>query len=411
MPERIRELRVRVGTTFNTSFTAANDSTWNPDTMTDGYKVNATSFDASGLIHNGVESAVLQDRLFGASEANVPALRDGNLKFSMYLGKGSSSVSQNFECSLLGAVLGATQNPSTKSTEVDSATTTVLTRTGIDGYCSVGQCVLVGTKGDARGNGEVKLITATATDQITVYPACSGAPTDGDALVFSHTAYLDQDATQQYLDFLALGFNVEDQIQAIGSVANVSFEGLAPGEIPTANFECTVADWQFVPTAYRDQIEAGSAGSGNNAPATKGLGSFQFGDSGSTTRNVFKAGSFAVGLNLTHEKLPDANGINGCGGFVKTGCVPTLEFDLIIDQDFPGIFQDFENGTEKRAILQFGATANNCVAFTFPALYLSQSPVYSSLNNLQTLKVSCRAAEKASYTADLDASVLAIHWF
>lgn len=409
MVTRIRDIRLKLGTTFNTTFTAANAAGWNmgADSGDTVYRVNATSWDASALVHEGIENTQVQTSLFDSS-ANVPGLRTGEAKLGMYLGKGSSDTTAPFMATLLSKFFGNIANPTAKTDLCEAdCTTTVLNVTGHG--MSAGQAVLVGTRGDARGEGEVRLIKSTTTDTITLSMALSGAPSASDALVFSHTVYLDADATQAYIDFLAIGSETEDQVQGIGCMGSVTFTGLSLGEIPGAEFSLMAADNQQVPAGERDSIDT-SDGYGEEAPASKGLSGFFLQDQASSTRTAFQCANFSVDPSLTYEAIPDMNGVNGIGGWKKVGKSPMTTMDLLIDQDV-GLFDDFSSSTAKQLVVQYGATADNCIAFSFPYLYLTKSPTRGAINSLDSISVEMRAKKYSSGSDNLGKSPMAIHWF
>lgn len=409
MPEKIREFRYRASATLSTTHTNAASATW---AVTDAIKLGVTKCDLSKLKHDGIESAVLQTRMHGAP-AVKPGLKNSPITIGGYLGKGSTSNTAPAEATLLSYFFGGLSSPVDKSETCGNSCTTD------EIYCAghsarAGACVLVGARGDGRGNGEVRRVkSVTNIDHFVLEMGLSGAPSNTDAIVHSHTVYLNPSATQQYIDWLAIGYHTEDQVQGIGAMGPVKIAGLGVGEIPQYEIDLNTADWQQVPAANRDQLESGVSPVGDAAPANKALGGFFFGDSASNTRTVVQSGNFNIDPGLTFEAIPDRNGVNGIGGWKKTGGKPKFDFDVLIDHDNPGLFDDFEAGTAKQFLAQFGHSANDCVAITIPNALLDAAPVRTSINGLAAMKITGHGQEPAvaNVPDNVYSSSIAIHWF
>ena len=85
---------------------------------------------------------------------------------------------------------------------------------------------------------------------------------------------------------------------------------------------------------------------------------------------------------------------------------------ILYDQDMPGLAQDFNSGTAKTVIAQFGHDATRCIAFAMPYCYLSDLPVREDADGLTAVKVKFRADEDYdSGNTDLNRAALAIHQF
>lgn len=407
MPESIREVRALIGTAAHTAFTAANNAAWAAGTA---YVLPVTSIDLSKLVHQGIENKTLQRRMY-AGPASKAGLSNSEISLSLPLGMGSANTTAPFEATLLSAFFGGLASPTAKTDLCEAdCTATLLKATGHG--MSAGMAVLVGAPGDGRGNGEVRRIASVTTDEITLEMALSAAPNTGDALVYSHTVYLDQSATQSYLDLLVIGYHAEDQIQALRCMGPVTFSGLGEGEEPSMSLALQVPQWQEVPAADRDQLEPSVAFSGSGqAPTSKALGGCFFGDAGSTTRAAIEAADWAVNPGLSFVYRKDPNYENRMGACKRAPGRVTAEITVYVDLDY-GLHADFPS-TAKQLTMQFGNTAQACVAITAPKLYLSQKPTRASINNMQGLKLTMHGDEPtvASPAVNLFSSALAVHWF
>lgn len=395
VPERIRELRYLSGTTFKKTHTAADDATWAAGTAT---KLRITSFDASGLVYAGEEDPTLESQWYHG-RPNIPTLRNGVLKFSMFGEGGESDGSANPLATLLSKIMGGLQAGAATDAADSSGThtTTKVFASGIEGNVAPGQGILGGARGDGDMEAEVRTVSAEGTDYFEVPMAYSGAPVDTAAIVIGTTVFFDPTATQEYLDFLAIGKSAEDQLQTIAGMGSFTMEGLNPGEVPKFGFEINVADWQEVASGDRDQLEPTSTPSGNQPAVHRGMGGFFLGDNGTTTRAVYKAANVTVNPGIQYEAVPDLNGINGIGAWVKVaGTKPVVECDLLLEgstDPLPGMYDDFANGASstgaqaKQLIVQWGYTSQRCFAIDMPRCYFAAAPTRTTVGGLQAVHV------------------------
>jgi len=417
-PSAIRELRYKAGSSITSAFTDLDQAAWAPGTAT---KLRITGFDASGLTYEAAEDATLQDRMYGAPN-NIPTLQKGEIKFNTYLGSGSSDTDENPICTLMGAVIGDTESPTTnKTVDLDSSgvhTATRLYSSGVEAYCEPGMAVLVGVRGDGRGDGRVGVIEDTGSDYIDLKFGLPGAPSDGDAIVISHTAYLTDQSTQKFLDFAAIGYNeASDQLNVIGCQGTFTLSGLAPGELP----QC---EWIFMARDYReessqgsvDQLEPTSAALGNRPPVNKGVGCFQFNDASGSTMKTFHISDLGIEPNVTYEPVPSPCGANGIATWQRVPGRPGASFNVTLDDSdsdvMPGLHDDFLNGTAKWLVAQFGHTAERCCAIEMQNFYLDAAPTRVDIGSLAGINVTGHADWGTNdVTTELRGSSFKVHWF
>lgn len=406
-PHSLGELRALITSDFHSVYTSAcSSAAWGTSVAK---KLRHQSWE-HGSEYGAVDDPTIRSRMYGLG-AEIATLRKAAPKFKMFLGVGSSDTTPNVEALMLQTVMGGLASPGAKTGAADAESTTTKVKDAST-PAAKGTAVLLGTRGDARGNGEVRLISAKDTGDFDLQMATADAVSAADAIVFSHTAYLDENATQLYVDLLHLGKEAVDQIQMIGGIGGANITQIGAGELPSIEFNLQMADWQIVPADQRATLEQATANQGGKPPISKGQGGFFWGDAASTTRSAVKAGDISINLGVTFVPIPDPNGINGIGGWQRVVGKPTLEFTMFMADDYLGLHDDFTAGTAKQAIIQFGHTAQGCAAITFPKLYLNKEPRRVGFGALTGVRVSCHAEE--NYTAgctDLDASAVAVHWF
>lgn len=417
-PVRVRELRYLSGTTFNTTFTAADDAAWAAGTAV---KLRPISFDASGLDYSSEADPTLESQLY-RGRPNIPLIRTGGIKFGLFLEGAQSDTAANPVATLLSKILGGIQGPASSRTAnavTSGGSTTVLASTGIGAKVYPGQAVLCGLRSEARGHGEVRVIASEATDSVTFAMAIQGAMTETlpDVGVISTTVYFDPGADQSYLDFLAIGHSAEDQLQVIGAMGGFELADLGPGKVPKINFDLRCGDWQEVASGDRDQLEPTSAASGNAPAGSRGLGGFFLQDNGTTTRAVYKCADFSCSPGIAYEPVPDFNGVNGLGGWQKVVSVPTWEATLLLEgstDPLPGFYEDFVAGTAKQLLVQFGHAAQGTVAIDFPKCYFDGPPIRTDAGGLTAVKVKGHgemvAYSRSAATDSLAVSPMRIHF-
>lgn len=410
-PNSIRELRIKVGTTHRTTFENGAASVWNAvdDTAT---KLRVIAFDDSGLTQEGISDDTMQTRMH-AKDASIAGLRKGDLKFTIYAGAAYSNLAVPPELNIVRASMGGLQSATNaRSTTVGAGSTTVNVTVGsASTYVVAGQAALIGVKGDGRGGGEAKPINAVASGSIGLAIACAGAPEEGDAIVFSDTAYLDEDATQQYMDTYAIGHATADHRQTIGGAATYAISGMAPGELPKIEITLMVTDHQYITAAGdKSTLTHATTPRGSDPPYDKGIGLVHVGDYGDSTRTIRKCGNLTFAPGVAYEEIPAPHGVNGVGGFQHMPGVPTAECTLLMDED-AGLIADFTSQTAKSLLFQLGHTAAGCCAIEIPKAYIDALPVPDSVGNLKGLKITIHGTEDFVASNDLRSSAVRIHWF
>lgn len=412
--KKIRELRLLYGTTFNTSFTAADNAIW-----TDGTAIKIRAIDWEDNMEHMSEADPTLESQTDRHRARIPTLRQGNCSFKTFIEGGSSTTTANPIATLLSKFFGGLASPSTtKADALDNSgthTTVKLYASGVEGYVAPGQAVLVGARGDTRGEGEVRLIPGEGTDYIDLGMATADTPIDTDAIVYSHTVYLAPSATQNYVDGLVIGEDetTPDQKQWIGGMGNVSLEALNVGELgPIAKFDIGFGDWQFVASDDKAALTPGTAHVGNAPPIDRGLGGCFIQAVGTTTRARSDIAGLSITPNLNYVKRPSPGGVNGINGWKRVrGEGVKFEFDILREQGAStlSLYTKFLNGTALHLMFQWGHEAEKCFAISIPRGFID-SIKESEVEGLSSWKITGHATTGTNDNELLD-SAMALHFF
>lgn len=414
-PAKIRELRVRPVATFNSNFTNGGASTWNV-IDSNAYKLRVQEYDDSGLTREGIPDETLQTRMYAKPDP-VPGLSKGKLKFSFFAGSasGANVNTAPTEAIIVNAFLGGILECMNYRRAVAGVNNDVncinVGHGSANSFALNGHAVLVGKKGDGRGNGEVKPVVRSNTTHIVLGIACNAAPAAGDLLSVSTTTFIDETATQEYLDTYALGHATADHRQTIGGMGAIKLKDAGTGGLPKWEVDLAVADHRWCDTNSRSTMAHSNAPLGADPPFSKAIGMIQIGDFGSNTRAVYKGGDIAFDPGIAYEEIPGAHGVNGMAGHQKVPGVPVAELTLLTDEDMPGLDDDFIAGTAKTIIMQFGHEAGRCMAVELPKAYLDAAPSSAALNNLHAVKLKFHGTEDYNSGSAVLSSAVRIHMF
>lgn len=411
-PSKIKEFRFKVGTTHNTAFTNGAASAWNAVDGT-ATKMRVVAYDDGGLTQDGLPDETMQTRMH-AQDAHIAGLRKGTIKVTAYAGAAYTNLAVAPEINIARAAMGGLTSAATgRTTAIAAGTSTTVNAlvASATGYASAGMAALIGVKGDGRGNGEVKPINSVTSNSLGLAIACAAAPTEGDAISISDTCYLDEDATQQYIDTYAIGHATADHRQTIGGAATIQITGMGPGELPKMEITIAVTDHQYITTTGdKSSLTHGTVPKGSDPPYDKGIGLVHVGDHNSSTRTLRKCGALTVTMGASYEEVPGPHGVNGIAGYQHMPGVPVAEATLLMDED-DGLIADFTSQTAKAVLFQLGHTAGACCAIELPKAYLDALPVPADLGNLKGLKITLHGTEDYVASNDLRSSAVRVHWF
>jgi hypothetical protein len=378
----IYELRyVDKGSTFSTSFTAADNAAWAADTAV---KLRCHDVDLSGLIEEVVKDPSVQTRFHGRNPP-IRVRRTGSFKFKMHLEGGSASTDPGTVATLLGCVLGGLHSPAAISDAVEAASTATQIKATAHGLKN-NEIVLIGVDGDAGADGKASPIEDedpnSDTNAFDVQFAFPSAPAESAVIKAGHACYVD-DADESYQDFLFIGSHSgsggtddPDQIQMIGCSGKATIGGLGVGETPNIEFEFMVGNWQFVNYADQASFSHTTTPSGNDPVGSVEEGQFQIQDVATTMRNTIKGGNVSIDFGFDLVPIHDPGTSSRIGGWKKvrsdTGPMISISAYWANLADMPGLYNDFTSGTAKQVLYQLGSTAQNTVVFYAQRAYIQQ---------------------------------------
>ena len=396
--DTLRELRIYWGTTFNQTFGNAATSIWSTSNAT---KIRFTKLDLSALEEKGIEDMTVQTRLRGAPPS-FPGIRSGSLKFSTYLGGGSSTTTADPYATMISKMMGGLSNPSAKYITLGAGSTnSVINITG--STVANGQGILIG--------GEARIISNASTTLATLNMELSAAPAESTNCTLSHVAYFDEAETKNYADWLAIGKADADQRQGIACQGTFEVNGLEPGQAPEVNIDLKIGDHQWAPAGSRSVLSNASVQ--GNDPPTQSYRKFYATDAGAAVSlpASVRAGKFTIKPGVDWDALQDYSAPNGVGDWIRKQSKPTASFAVDYDLDMPGLYQDFTGKTAKQVTLQLGNTPGKCVMFYMPKFYIDGAPKHTQLGATAALQIDGHADDNYTSDSELKSSSLSIHWF
>lgn len=418
-PKSLREIRISVTSSFLTNHLNSATDSW-ALTNTDIHKIRALEYDDGGLKQDPIEDAAIQVRMYD-KPAPIAGLRLGSYKFSMPIGGEFSNIHASTYMNFVSVALGGIALPTTQRSAAVSATGSTTSNVAIataSSFVVAGQAILGGVRGDGRMGGEVRPIANVGASYITPAYPFAAAPVEGDPVIFSTTAYPDEDATQLYMHSLGIGYGTSDQRQTISGVPEVKISKLGIGELPQVDFEMKPADWQDVPAGDRATASSSAAYRGTPPAFDKGMGFVHFDDLTAQTRNVKSCGDFTVDPGIKHESIPGPAGINGITAWQRVPAHATAEFKIVrakpastTDEDMPGLNADYVGKVAKRALLQFGHSNGKCVAIEIAQGYIAEAPTPDALGAFAAVKIKLQTYENSAATTDITRAGFKIHGF
>jgi hypothetical protein len=374
------ELRyIDQGTTFNKTFTAADNAAWDAGTAV---KLRCFDVDLSGLTEESVKDPTVKSD-FGDRNPPIAVRRAGSFKFKMHLEGGSSDTSTTPAVELLACCLGGLHNPTAAADAVEADSTTKQINATNHGYVN-NETVLIGTKGDSGADGKVGVVEDedpnSDSNSFDVQMAFPAAPAAEAVIKSGHMVYVDE-TDESYQDFLFIGAHSgsgatddPDQIQMIGCSGKASIGGLGEGETPFIEFEFMVGQWQWVNYADQASFSNLSSVQGNDPVSPIAEGQLMIQDTATTTRKTIAGGDYTIELGYDLVKIRDDNAPNKIGGWkkVRSDMGPNLTVSAYWANlaDMPGLYNDFSNGTAKQVLLQLGNVSQGTVAFYMQNAYL-----------------------------------------
>lgn len=265
---------------------------------------------------------------------------------------------------LLKAVFG-TQDKDTGSlvSGSGSTTTTIDVTAGQGSQFSIGNLVGVGLSTGI----EVRRITNIATDTLTVTPAFSGAPANGNT-VYAADNFRLADSGHGTVSFVAKGDGREFCLT--GCMGSVKFGGITADGRPMFDFNFMGDGWSETTKA---SLPAATDSYTNYAPTVVGSPCYI-----STSATGLTIAEFDLDLGNKIVEQPSTAGTNGRATYVVTGRDIKGKLKAFFNTTQ---LTSFKNATEVPILMQVGSTAGNIVAFAIPKAQFTASDL-ESINEL-----------------------------
>ncbi len=359
---KLTELRMRTGTTLNTTFTAPNASGWD-STEVDVDYWRAMNVNDAAMVQETVPDETLKRNIFD-NPAPIPTVKRGDLAYEIWGGQSNADVSVTIPptCQKIADIIGGVDQPAAASYTADASgsTTTTINTVNAPGLADnepTGAALLVG--------GEVVRISGqnAAGDITSLERALSAAPDSLPVYTGCH-AYYDPSTAQKYFDFTWIGNSNARTYQANGCQAtSLELQGTAPEEALKWAITMASAGWQL-PTANLEAMTDDTLV--GNDPVTGGSIKCYIGDafSPAVTRALVCASNISITGLSAYTRNVGGSGLNGTCGWVKTLVEPTISFDLPWTDDMPGLQADVDGRQSKHLCLQWGNTPGSCFAIT-----------------------------------------------
>lgn len=364
--------------------------------------------DASGLVHNKVDSArTVQYRNDGT--AWILGTMGGSFKTKMYLaGHGSTTSGATTITALetlLGVVFGNAAVSASAGTTLTGGTASVPTTTA-SGTFSAGSLCFVGSQGDARGGAQGYAIATHVTTSLTLLTALIGAPTNGDVLYSATTIYPSESPTSTTvtsLRFLLQTANLQYECHGCFPTA-VSISGLNPGELPTIEITWAVAWWRYSTATFPSVVATDTS----NPGAVAG-GTLQVNTVGTATNAPRTYRSFQIDYTLGMETLRGPGGVNQYQDIV--GCRRTpdkIKVTWTEDADAATtspVIPGYGTGTNKKHVMYTSSTgAGSRIAIYMPNVCPDTVAIQKVDSNLNRVTFTGMAYTGTTTTNDLTLS-------
>ena len=405
------------------TFTDADDNEWSPATTSTGCEklYTAALVDTSGLEDPRVPNVSVRQRLRGRAGGHRTVQR-GSFQLSLWLNCTSSTVGV---VKLLNKVYGALVTPGTVTDALDSSGTHTVQRlyaSGIESIAAIGTAIKVGVKGDTRGDGQVRIVTATGTDYVDLSQDLPAAPADADVITYSHTIYPVESAATETLEFLILGEDENDQFNCIGcgvTAVEIASLNVGDGELPIITFTIEPGRFRNEPDGSKATLNTTTAATGADPISDEGIALFTLADHGASflgeTYTQFCGGKIDVKPNLVHARIPCPTGVNGVGGWRRVAGEAMFSFDALFgegtEDPMETLTADFTANTAKQMLYQVGASDDNCVAIDLQRTYLDKRPTSVDADPFKAVHLEGHADEGATTTNDLTRADHRLHFF
>lgn len=340
--------------------------------------------------------------------AGIPGPQSASFQFSVYLCGHQTSTSGATSMTALGNLLawvfGGGNVSAASGTTIDGAgSTTTNFVTTASGTFDPGSLFRLGAIGDGDGEAQWYVTnTHTLTDLLSKV-AAPGAPAAG-AVVYSAETIHTLETTHEVTPKRFLIQTHDTQWIAHGCFPMaIALSGLNPGELPIATI--TVGASWFEPVSQTFP-NATAATVNTTTPSPNALGSVNFQDYGTTTRNALSIRSCAIDFKL--GVVPTV-GIDGVSQYQKIvgakrtddTCSITLTVDAGGASATPTYWTSFLSNAAKHLLISFSTAAGQSWAVYLPrCFYAGKRPTQMDMDGINRLSFQVSASTDGSATTD-----------
>lgn len=370
--------------------------------------------DCSGLKHDKVEpDRAVQYRNDGTQW--VLMTMGGSFKTTLDLpGHGATTAgSPTLDAieTLLGYVWGNVALSAGTSTTLTGGTVTVPTTTAASTF-SAGSLCVIGSLGDAKGNGQMYAISTHATLNLNLLTAMDGAPANGDVLYpvtqfypseNPTTAGLTAAGTTPGLRFRLLTANLRYECHGCYPTA-ISFSGLQTGGRPQIDITWAVSWWRYSTATFPSTVASNIYN-----PAAVAAGSVFLNDFGTATRVKRAVRDFKLDYTLGMVALEGPGGVNAFQKCVGCRRIPDkIKVSWIEDADAatttPVLPGKGTAQTYQHLLATMSTAAGSRIGFYFRRLAITNVAVQADNGGINRLSVEAEAHVSTTTTSDLTLS-------
>ncbi|NBW23245.1 MAG: hypothetical protein EBR82_86405, partial [Caulobacteraceae bacterium] len=236
----------------------------------------------------------------------------------------SASPSTPYLGKLLEAILGGEAKAAGSTVSgAGSSTTTVDVQSGHGTRFKVGTAIHV----EVSSVYYPRVITAIATDTLTVWPELPSAPANGDDVINSYSYFLTESNTKSLTieDTFTVPSSDAATVQRrlLGCTGGINFS-IARDALATFGFDLKAASWDYGSLSLATTV--GSETMGDPIPVTNGKIWLQ--EAGVSTDNQFFVASMQGTLNPGMQHLLTLGGVQGTSGVARMGGRDSAEFTV-----------------------------------------------------------------------------------
>lgn len=341
------------------------------------------------------------------SRAGYLLPRTGNLELTFnWAGHGAvttGALTESWQQDLLSDALGGGDVTQVGGALTGSPTATSLPFSGATLVRGGG--IRVGSKGDAKGDGQFAIVGSAITTPASLLTALPAAPAAADVLYAAQIAYPAETGHTSRRFLFAFPETNAQYILHGCQAASISFS-LPMGGIPTCTISYRVAYWQ----QYAKTVPVVSTLEACEAAPIAG-GSVFYQTFGTTTRATIDPSEIGLTLDMGLSEIP------GLGAGVayqtitqmyRTQCVPTFTAKVPWSTTYDALYDaDGGDSTYKHILVTCNTTQKRAIGFYLPRAFIKgPRPTFEDFNGRVYHNLVFQGAESTDTTNELTRSAI-----